>query len=107
MICPSALDYSNAIQNPQLSFQDPELQQGEPELTPFGLPRPWSGNFATVFQMHCQQEDWAVRCFTRELSDQQSRYAVIHHHLEMAKLPYTVQFDFIPKGIKVNGQWYS
>ena len=106
MICPSALDYSNAIQNPQLSFQDPELQQGEPELTPFGLPRPWSGNFATVFQMHCQQRDWAVRCFTRELSDQQSRYAVIHHHLEINKLPYTVQFDFIPKGIKVNTQWY-
>jgi hypothetical protein len=106
MICPSALDYSNAIQNPQLSFQDPELQQGEPELTPFGLPRPWSGNFATVFQMHCQQRDWAVRCFTRELSDQQSRYAVIHHHLEINKLPYTVQFDFIPKGIKVNNQWY-
>jgi hypothetical protein len=106
MICPTALDYSNAVQNPHLNFQDPELQQGEPELTPFGLPRPWSGNFATVFQMHCQQCDWAVRCFTRELSDQQSRYAVIHHHLENAKLPYTVQFDFIPKGIKVNGQWY-
>lgn len=106
MICPTALDYSNAVQNPHLNFQDPELQQGEPELTPFGLPRPWSGNFATVFQMHCQQCDWAVRCFTRELSDQQSRYAVIHHHLESAKLPYTVQFDFIPKGIKVNGQWF-
>lgn len=106
MICPTALDYSNAIQNPHLNFQDPELQQGEPELTPFGLPRPWSGNFATVFQMHCQQHDWAVRCFTRELSDQQSRYAVIHHHLDNAKLPYTVQFYFIPKGIKVNGQWF-
>lgn len=106
MICPSALEYSNAIQNPQFNFQDSELQQGEPELTPFGLPRPWSGNFATVFQMHCQQRDWAVRCFTRELIDQQSRYAVIHHHLEIAKLPYTVQFDFIPKGIKINNQWY-
>ena len=106
MICPTALDYSNAVQNPHLNFQDPELQQGEPELTPFGLLRPWSGNFDTVFQIHCQQQDWAVRCFTRELSDQQSRYAVIHHHLESARLPYTVQFDFIPKGIKVNGQWF-
>ncbi len=106
MFCPAALDYSNAIQNPQLNFRDPELQTGQPELTPFGLPRPWSGNFATVFQMHCNQVDWAVRCFTRELNDQQARYAVINHHLAMVKLPYTVPFDFIPKGIQINGKWY-
>lgn len=106
MFCPSALDYSNAIQNPHLNFQDTELKTGQPDLTPLGLPRPISGNFATVFQMHCEQRDWAVRCFTRELNDQQARYAVINHYLEMANLPYWVKFDFMPKGIKVDGKWY-
>lgn len=106
MFCPSALDYSNAIQNPHLNFQDSELKGGQPVYTTLGLPRPISGNFATVFQMHCEQKVFAVRCFTRELNNQQARYAVIHHHLEKVQLPYMVPFDFIPKGIKIYGIWY-
>jgi len=106
MTCPSALDYSNAIQNPQLNFRDSALKAGQPECTALGLPRPISGNFATVFQLHCPNRDWAVRCFTRELNHQQARYAVIQHHLEGVNLPYMVPFEFLPKGIRIYGRWY-
>jgi len=54
---PTPQDYNEAIQNPQLSFGDPELQGGKPELTPLGLPRPITGGFASVYRMHCGQRD--------------------------------------------------
>ncbi|HID99184.1 MAG TPA: DUF1566 domain-containing protein [Thiotrichaceae bacterium] len=112
MAWPTAQDYSEAVQNPRLNFQDASLKTGQVELTPLGLPRPRSGNFATVYRMHCGQHNWAVRCFLRNVTDQQERYAAISEYFARLKrlgriqLPYMVDFEFLEKGIKVNGQWY-
>ena len=103
---PTPQDYNEAIQNPRSSFDDPDLRAGVPELTPLGLPRPITGNFASVYRVHCAGKDWAVRCFWREFDDLQQRYAAISAHLQSAQLPYTVGFQYLPRGIKVRGQWY-
>ncbi len=103
---PTPQDYNEAIQNPRSSFDDPDLRAGMPELTPLGLPRPITGNFASVYRVHCAGKDWAVRCFWREFDDLQQRYAAISAHLQSAQLPYTVGFQYLPRGIKVSGQWY-
>src|SRR5579871_4397458 len=103
---PTPQDYNEAVQNPQSNFDDPELQTGTPELTPLGLPRPITGGFASVYKLKCGARDWAVRCFLREFADQQHRYAAISRHLSAARLPYTVGFEYLPKGIRVRGQWY-
>ncbi len=103
---PTPQDYNEAIQNPRSSFDDPDLRAGVPELTPLGLPRPITGNFASVYRVHCAGKDWAVRCFWRDFDDLQQRYAAISAHLQSAQLPYTVGFQYLPRGIKVRGQWY-
>jgi hypothetical protein len=106
---PTPQDYNEAIQNPQLNFDDPELRAGRPELTPLGLPRAITGGFASVYRVRCGQQgvrEWAVRCFLREFADQQQRYAAISQHLARAKLPYTVGFAYLPRGIAVRGRWY-
>src|SRR5262245_15119650 len=103
---PTPQDYNEAIQNPHLNFDDPELKTGKPTLTPLGLPRPITGGFASVYHMQCGQREWAIRCFLREVNDQQQRYTAISQHLATAKLPYTVKFNFLPRGIRVRGQWY-
>jgi hypothetical protein len=103
---PTPQDYNEAIQNPALNLDDPELRAGTPELTPLGLPRPITGGFASVYRMHCGRRDWAVRCFLREIPDQQRRYAAISRHLASVHLPYTVGFAFLPQGIRVRGQWH-
>lgn len=103
---PTPQDYNEAIQNPRLNLADTELQSGTPELTPLGLPRPITGGFASVYKLQCGKRDWAVRCFLREVQDQQKRYAAISHHLASVKLPYTVGFDFVEQGIRIRGQWY-
>ncbi|MEK8017893.1 MAG: DUF1566 domain-containing protein [Candidatus Parabeggiatoa sp.] len=112
MAWPTAQDYSEAVQNPRLNFQDAELKTGQVELNQLGLPRPRSGNFATVYRMRCGQHNWAVRCFLRNVTDQQERYAEISDYLARLKrlgriqLPYMVDFEFLEKGIKVSEQWY-
>src|SRR5947209_14317254 len=103
---PTPQDYNEAIQNPRAGFADPELKAGTVELTPRGLPRPITGNFASVYRIHCGNRDWAVRCFFREFADLGERYSAISRHLAAARLPYTVGFDYLEQGIKVRGTWY-
>lgn len=106
MSWPTPQDYNEAIQNPQLNFTDPELWAGVPEMTPLGLPRAITGGFASVYRLRCSGRDWAVRCFLREVPDQQERYAAIGRHLAAVNLPYTVGFAFQPAGITVGGRAY-
>jgi serine/threonine protein kinase len=82
------------------------LQQGQPELTPLGLPRVISGGFASVYKLQCQQRTWVVRCFLRPFQDHEHRYAAISDLLNRVRLPYTVGFTFLREGIRVRGQWY-
>lgn len=103
---PTPQDYNEAIQNPRISFADPELAGGTVELTPLGLPRPITGNFASVYRVRSPGGDWAVRCFWREYADMQQRYACISSHLRTAGRPYTVAFEYLPQGIRVRGTWY-
>lgn len=106
MTWPTPQDYQEAIQSPRLCFSDPELQRGTPRLDSLGLPKPNSGNFASVYEISDQGKRWAVRCFSREFSDQQQRYEKISQHLHQVRLPYTVDFKFQAQGIKVKGRWY-
>jgi hypothetical protein len=103
---PTPQEYNEAIQNPAANFADRELAAGQPELTPLGLPRPVTGNFASVYRLHCGRRDLAVRCFWREYADMQQRYGAISRHLRQVHLPYTVDFEYLPRGIRIGGQWY-
>ncbi len=106
MAWPTPQDYNEAVQSPQTSFSDPELKLGHVEEDRLGLPRPISGRFAVVYNMRCGSRRYAVRCFQSKVPDQQERYAAISAHLKQAPLPYTVNFEFLPQGIRIRGQWY-
>lgn len=106
MAWPSLQDYQEAIQTPSLAFEDADLRGGAPELNQLGLPKPRSGNFATVYRVSVGGRSWAVRCFTREVTDQRERYAAITLHLRSVRLPYMVGFDYLPRGIRIRGTWF-
>ena len=107
MAWPTPQEYNEAIQNPRTAFVDAELRAGQPVLTPLGLPRPITGNFASVYQMVCaNQRVWAVRCFLRDFADHQERYAAISGHLAQTQLPYMVDFTFLADGIRIGGRTY-
>ena len=71
-----------------------------------GLPMLWAGNFADVYKVHCPAtgNTWALKCFTREVRGLQERYRTISAHLDQARLPFTVDFQYLEQGIRVGGQ---
>ncbi|MEM3341421.1 MAG: HEAT repeat domain-containing protein, partial [Thermoplasmata archaeon] len=135
MAWPSLADYQDAIQNPSLCFRDSELRSGRPVLDMLGLPRPMTGNFASVYEFICpvksekeagdkdrksdkekkeerktrKVKKYAVRCFLYNFPDQQKRYNAISMYLKKMvreKLPFLVDFEYQPEGILVHGEWY-
>jgi hypothetical protein len=108
MAWPKNTDYYEAIQNPAASLDDEELRGGEVACTPLGLPMLWTGSFADVYKLHCPAtgNTWAVKCFTREVRHLQERYRSIALCLEQARLPFTVDFQYLERGIRIAGAWF-
>jgi hypothetical protein len=103
---PNHADYAEAIQHPGLCFQRPELQAGTVATTPLGLPRALSGNFASVYEITSGGVSHAVRCFVRQVTNQQDRYAALARHLAKCELSCMVPFEFIERGINVQDRWF-
>src|SRR5262245_47276393 len=102
---PSSQDYNEAIQNSRTSFTDDELRGGQAVTHALGVPLPRSGNFADVYEFTgVSGSKWAVKCFTREVAGLQDRYHEISLQLEKAKLPFTVDFQYLPQGIRIHGR---
>lgn len=106
MSWPDPSDYQDAIQNPRLCFADSGLRGGSVALTPLGLPRVMSGNFASVYEIRNGQSRWAVRCMLRQIAGQEKRYAALSQQLVGMRLPCLVGFEYLTQGIRVKGQWY-
>lgn len=103
---PSPQDYREAIQNPRFCLSDPELQDAELELDALQLPLVKSGQYATVFTLRSGSRSWAVRCFLHNFLDRKERYQRISDFILRDDLEYTVGFELIEKGIKVDSQWF-
>jgi hypothetical protein len=104
---PQPTEYNEAIQIPRHCFSDPELQGGLVVEDALGVPRPYSGNFADVYQVRGPGgQAWAVKCFTREVPGLQARYQAISNHLAGGSPPFMVNFRYLPEGMRVHGRWY-
>lgn len=98
---PSPQDYCEAMQNPHASFLDKDLRYGKVELDRFGLPKPTSGMFASVYRLDTGSGIWAVRCFLQWKNDQVERYREIERTLAEASLPCMLNFEFQKDGLRI------
>jgi hypothetical protein len=105
---PLSQDYNEAIQQPAISFHDPELRQGEAVVNALGLPMPRSGNFADVceFITPAPRRKWAVKCFTRPIPGLGERYREVSAFLKQMSLPFMVDFQYLEQGMRIHGDWY-
>ncbi len=104
---PTGGDYSDALQCPMSAFGDVELRMGTVELNRMGLPRPLSGNFASVYRVRGKSgRTWAVKCFTRFADEQSKRYKAISHALAPLQGGWKVGFEYQDDGVVVRGKKY-
>jgi hypothetical protein len=103
---PSADYYQEVIQNPSSAFDDPDMKNGTVETMLHGLPKPYAGNFTTTYHLQCNPQDWAVRCFTRDIPDLQEKYSAIGSFIRDYKPNFLVDATCLTKGIRVNNSWY-
>ncbi len=103
---PTMTDYQEAVQAPTACFADRELTRGSAVLNKLGLPQPICGQFASVYELECGADRWAIKCFLRNIPDLHHRYEKIAGHLGGCQLPYFVTFDYLRKGIRVRGDFY-
>lgn len=106
---PTNGDYVQALQHTDVCFQDQELKAGRVDLTPLGLPKAISGNFASVFSITgTSGKRYAVKCFTQQVNGQHQRYQAIHAVLaSLAQQPWMVGFEYIGRGVLVDGKWHA
>jgi hypothetical protein len=103
---PSAAAFREAIQNPRTCFLDPELQEAVPVADKRGLPIVYSGNFASVFKLNVLGRTRALRCFLADVRDRERRYQAIDEQLDRVAPASLTKFDYVPKGIRVQGRIY-
>lgn len=104
---PTGGAYVDALQNTTICFKEPELKGARPRLDRLGRPRPISGAFASVFSLTTASgRRYAVKCFTREVTDQETRYRAISDHLAGLSHRWKVAFDYLAQGVLVDGRWY-
>ena len=105
-VWPTPQEYNEAMQNLEFCFADPEIQTGSVQPDSFGLPRPITGGFASVYKVTSAQKTYAVRCFLTNTRDVEERYARISEYVMNDSLPYTVAFEFLHHGVRIRGKWF-
>lgn len=102
---PTPQDYNEALQLSD-SFEDPNLRAGKPELNSLGLPKPITGAFASVYRIKGDGKDWAVKCFLHDVEGQCERYSQIGKFVHIDNLPYTIDFEYIERGVRIREDWF-
>ena len=107
MQVPSQQQYLTAMQDPARCFEGTDLKDAVvTEGGRWGTPLEWPGNFAVVYSVSVGARKYAVRCFTREVTDQNERYENLSKFLETKLPPSMIGFEYRESGIKVLGDWY-
>lgn len=106
MALPKGDQYNEAVQNPRISFTDTDLKSAKVETGMFDLPKPYSGGFTVTFKLQTTAANFAVRCFTRDITDIQKRYQAITNFFSTKSSRYFVEAKYLTDGIKVGGTFY-
>ncbi|ROP35639.1 hypothetical protein [Saccharothrix texasensis] len=104
---PSGATYVEALQDTALCFRGTDLAGADVRVDALGRPRAISGNFAGVFSVTVADGTrYAIKCFTREAPEQAARYRAVGDHLARLDDDWTVGFEYLGRGILVEGVWH-
>ena len=103
---PKQVDFTQALQNPQISLIGDSVRGGQVVQFAPGRPIMWSGSFAAVYKIAVAGNYSVIRCFTSPVTDQKDRYSRLSEFLRANHLDCLVGFEYLDKGILVKGNPY-
>ena len=107
MLWPSQRDYAQAVDYyPHISILDPRLTGGNPRRGFNNSLMVYTGGFSIVFPIEVSSSTYALRCWIADIRDAKTRYKEVSDYLKQCRLPYFVDFEYVPNGIMVNGDRY-
>lgn len=106
MSYPSFEKYNEALQLHNKLLTDSELAKGTVKKTGLGVPLAISGGFALTYTIDCGSKKYAVKCFHKESKALELRYLEISKKIKSLSSSFFVDFEFQPKGIRIDGNSY-
>lgn len=104
MPAPLVEDIISAVKN-AVFIKDPFFKEASIHLLKNGRPDMYGGGFSQVFPMTKDGEKWAFKVWHTEITNNKSRYGKITSHLKKYNLPYFCNYEYVDKGILVNGEF--
>lgn len=98
-------DIINSVSVPAL-IKDDFIRQGAFIQLKNGDLQAYVGGFSIVFPVDVFGEKWAFRCWHTDVGNSKKRYQVIAESIRKAKLVFLCDFQYVDKGIIVNGTFY-
>ncbi len=102
----SAKDILASVENTKLFVKDDFLKNAKLQKRKNGKTLVYSGGFSMVFPMDIGGNTYAFRTWFSSIGEGKERYKAISEYLKKVKLPYFVKFEFVDKGLLVNGNFY-
>ncbi len=103
---PTFQQYDEALQSPGLALLDQELKTGVVKKNGLGLPLALCGGFALTYTLSCGNKKYAVRCFHKRSNALELRYNAISKKLHALSSDYFLDFEFQPKGVRLNNDYF-
>jgi hypothetical protein len=103
---PTFQQYDEALQSPGIALTDPELRSCVVKKNGLGLPLALCGGFALTYTLSCGNNKFALRCFHKKSNALEPRYNAISKKLRSLSSDHFLDFEFQPKGVRVNNDYF-
>lgn len=104
---PTIPSIRTSVENKDILVLDNHAKNGIFERDARGRLIAYSGGFSVVFPYKTTNgEKWAFRCWHSDIKNSEKRYETISNAIKNAKLSFLCEFQYIDKGINVEGKIY-
>ena len=104
---PTVPSIRTSVENKSVLVLDEHAQNGVFKRDARGRLIAYTGGFSVVFPYEdANGEKWAFRCWHSDVNNSQKRYELIAEAIQKANLDFLCGFEYIEKGINVEGNIY-
>ncbi|WP_052357039.1 serine/threonine-protein kinase [Xylanibacter brevis] len=104
---PTIPSIRTSVENKNALILDEHAKNGTFKRDARGRLIAYAGGFSVVFPYEVSDgTKWAFRCWHSDINNTQSRYELISEAIQKAQLDFLCEFDYIEKGINVEGTIY-